>query len=98
MEQSGGVTAEMLECSSNELRRQDSLLNEAYSQAIAALNAPQKNLLREAQRAWIAYRDTTCSFMAKLGDRGTMASLIDSGCFLQTTAERARWLKQLSDM
>ncbi len=88
----------MLECKGDELRRQDRLLSEAYIQAMAALNAPQKNLLREAQRAWIAYRDTTCLFMARLGDRGTMASLIDSGCFLQTTAERARWLKQLSDI
>ncbi|KAA2236424.1 lysozyme inhibitor LprI family protein [Salinarimonas soli] len=98
MKKSSGVTAEMLECSTNELRRYDRLLNDAYNEVQSRLNGSQKTALRDAQRAWIAYRDSTCSFMSRLGDRGTMALLVDSGCMLQTTAERARWLQQINDL
>lgn len=95
MERSGGVTLGMVECGSAEYKKLDGALNDAYRQAMASLSDDQKGLLRETQRAWLAYRDSTCSFMSRLGDRGTLARVSDLSCLLRTTSERTQWLKDL---
>jgi uncharacterized protein YecT (DUF1311 family) len=43
------------------------------------------------QRAWIAYRDTTCGFY---GDKiqGTMAGFMEAACITRETARRAMLL------
>jgi uncharacterized protein YecT (DUF1311 family) len=70
-------------------------LKDAYRKALASVPTSQRGLLREAQHAWIRYRDTTCSFMTQLGDRGTSALLADDSCHLLATAERVRWLESI---
>ncbi|MBN9471262.1 MAG: DUF1311 domain-containing protein [Bosea sp.] len=98
MDKSGGVTVAMLDCGSAEYVRLDAALNAAYRAATNGLEPAQRNLLRDAQRAWLAYRDSSCSFMSRLGDRGTMAALADQSCLMQVTAERTRWLKDLAPL
>lgn len=49
--------------------------------------------LRDMQRAWIAFRDTTCSYEALDWWGGTGASLIGVTCHLQMTAEQALRLR-----
>ncbi|WP_332683770.1 lysozyme inhibitor LprI family protein [Bosea sp. (in: a-proteobacteria)] len=98
MDKSGGVTAAMLDCGSAEYAKLDAALNAAYRAATNGLEAEQRNLLRDTQRAWLAYRDSSCSFMSRLGDRGTMASLSDQSCLMRVTAERTRWLKDLAPL
>jgi uncharacterized protein YecT (DUF1311 family) len=98
MEASGGVTVAMLDCGAAEYRTLDAELNAAYRAASAILTPDQRNLLRNTQRAWLAHRDATCSFMTGLHDRGTMASLSDQSCLLKLTAERTKWLKDLSPL
>jgi uncharacterized protein YecT (DUF1311 family) len=95
MEGSGGVTRAMLECDEIELRDHDARLNVAYQDIMGTLRPAQRALLKEAQRTWIKYRDTTCSLMSNFGDRGTMGLLVDSGCLLEATAKRTRWLEDL---
>lgn len=95
MDKSGGVTADMLDCGNKEYSKLDAALNAAYREANKDLSPDQRNLLRDTQRSWLAYRDSSCSFMSRLGDRGTMASLIDQSCLMSVTAERTRWLKSL---
>lgn len=92
-EASGGVTAALLDCGAAEYARLDALLNVAYRKANAGLSPPQKTLLRDSQRAWLANRDATCSLMSRLGDRGTMALLVDQQCLLEQTAARTQWLE-----
>lgn len=96
MDKSGGVTAAMLDCGSAEYTRLDAALNAAYREAANSLTPEQRKLLRDTQRAWLAFRDSSCSFTSRLGDRGTMASLTDQSCLLRVTAERTRWLKDLA--
>jgi uncharacterized protein YecT (DUF1311 family) len=95
MDAAGGVTMAMRECGNAEYGRLDAELNEAYRKASEALDPEQRKLLRDTQRAWLAYRDSTCSFMSRLGDRGTMAALTDMSCLMSVTAERTQWLRDL---
>lgn len=98
MDKSGGVTADMLDCGNKEYSKLDAALNAAYRDANKDLSLEQRNLLRDTQRSWLAYRDSSCSFMSRLGDRGTMASLTDQSCLMSVTAERTRWLKSLTPL
>jgi len=90
-----GVTLDMRDCAEEETRPLAARLKDAYQKALASLPTSRRGLLREAQHAWIRYRDTTCSFMTQLGDRGTSALLADGSCHLLATAERVRWLESI---
>ena len=54
MDKSGGVTVAMLDCGNAEYVRLDAALNAAYRAATNGLEPAQRNLLRDAQRAWLA--------------------------------------------
>lgn len=63
IDKSNGVTSEMLDCISAELMRQDARLNEIYyKRLMSKLSAKRKEGLREAQRAWVKFRDANCRF------------------------------------
>jgi len=77
------------ECYRTETAIWDALLNDNYKQLMAALDdKADQDKLKEMQRAWIAYRDTTCDFYwYKI--HGTMAVPMSSACRLRETARRA---------
>ena len=95
MDKSGGVTAEMVECTSDEKTRQDAQLNDNYKKLMSKISAKRKKGLLEAQRAWIKFRDANCKFYFD-PEGGTAALLAGTGCFLQVTADRAKELKNLT--
>src|SRR5580692_7185690 len=69
----------------------DDLLNENYKSLLATLDDEQTAKARAMQRAWIAYRDTTCGFYAdKI--QGTMAGFMEAACATRETARRAMLL------
>jgi uncharacterized protein YecT (DUF1311 family) len=70
----------------------DAILNENYKQLTDTLDdKDDQNKLKEMQRAWIAYRDTTCDFYwYKI--HGTMAEPMTAACQLRETARRAMLL------
>jgi uncharacterized protein YecT (DUF1311 family) len=75
----------------------DDLLNENYRSLAADLDDEQKAKLRDMQRAWIAYRDSTCGFYyTKI--RGTMAGPMIAACAAGETARRAVLLKLFSGL
>jgi uncharacterized protein YecT (DUF1311 family) len=75
----------------------DDLLNENYKSLAADLDEEQKTKLREMQRVWIAYRDSTCGFYyTKI--RGTMAQPMGAACAARETARRALLLKFFSGL
>jgi uncharacterized protein YecT (DUF1311 family) len=94
MDKSGGVTAEMIECTSKEKARQDARLNENYKKLMSKLSAKRKKMLLEGQRAWIKFRDANCNFYFD-PEGGTAAVLASNSCFLQATADRAKELRLL---
>ena len=69
----------------------DELLNENYKSLLGELDDNQTAKARAMQRAWIAYRDTTCGFYDdKI--RGTMAGYMEAACVTRETARRAMLL------
>jgi uncharacterized protein YecT (DUF1311 family) len=93
IDKSNGVTSEMLDCISAEFTRQDARLNENYKRLMSKLSAKRKEGLLEAQRAWIKFRDTNCSFYYD-PEGGSAAHLVSNGCILNATADRATELKK----
>ena len=94
MDKSGGVTSGMIECITTEHKLQDARLNKAYKALSADLQPVRKTQLLEAQRAWIKFRDTNCSFYAD-PDGGSMARVNANDCVMRATTERARELEAL---
>jgi uncharacterized protein YecT (DUF1311 family) len=70
----------------------DELLNENFRALREGLDDAQKEKLRDMQRAWIEYRNTTCQFYYdKI--QGTMATEMTAACLARETARRALLLK-----
>jgi uncharacterized protein YecT (DUF1311 family) len=67
----------------------DALLNDNYKELMAAIDeTADQDKLKEMQRAWIAYRDTTCDFYwYKI--HGSMSVPMTAACQLRETARRA---------
>lgn len=84
-----GVMPEMIECSVDELSRQDSRLNAEYKSLM--LRTSNKQELRERQRAWIKERDKECAIAE---DSGQAGSLNSTECLLNKTKKRAAELEK----
>jgi uncharacterized protein YecT (DUF1311 family) len=79
------------DCYQIEGKAWDSLLNENYKTLLADLDDEQTAKARAMQRAWVAYRDTTCGFYYdKI--QGTMAGFMGAACEARETARRAMLL------
>ena len=75
----------------------DDLLNDNFKTLRDDLDDGQKAKLRDMQRAWIAYRDSTCAFYAdKI--QGSMAVPMSAACVARETARRALLLKFFSGL
>jgi uncharacterized protein YecT (DUF1311 family) len=87
--------SKMADCYQIEGAAWDSLLNESYKALLADLDDQQTVKARAMQRAWVAYRDTTCGFYYdKI--RGSMAGFMGAACEARETARRAMLLAFLS--
>jgi uncharacterized protein YecT (DUF1311 family) len=75
--------------------RAGDLLNENFRSLREDLDDDQKAKLRDMQRAWIAYRDSTCGFYAD-AIQGSLAVPMSAACAARETARRALLLKQFS--
>lgn len=90
-----GVTVAMADCASAEIEVQDARLNAAYQQVMRGLEEGPRQKLRDAQRAWIKFRDTKCAAESQGG--GTMDMLNGGSCILEATARRATELQAMRD-
>ncbi|RAK52581.1 lysozyme inhibitor LprI family protein [Phenylobacterium deserti] len=90
-----GVTSAMAECLGAEFERQDGRLNRAYQAAMAAQDEAGKAQLRQAQRAWIRFRDQSCREGAT---GGTIDRLNGPSCMADRSRERADELERLAQV
>ena len=93
MEASGGVTNAMIKCIGHEMELQETKLNTAYQKLLAKLDGGQQQRLKEAQRAWLAYRKANADYYLD-PDGGTAARLTSSDVHLRMTVERAAELER----
>lgn len=88
MDESGGVTMNMLDCIGSETEQQDARLNQNYKAAMQALTPTQQTQLRDAQRLWIKFRDADCALLGSLTG-GSIDRINSTSCFLDMTKQRA---------
>ncbi|OCQ94705.1 hypothetical protein BCD67_04375 [Oscillatoriales cyanobacterium USR001] len=89
-----GSTIEMRKCASDSYKAADKKLNEVYQKYISKMSGERKNRLIEAQRAWIVFRDTTCSFEGAEALGGTLEPLLVTSCLGRVTNERTAYLEK----
>ncbi len=89
---------EMTGCAARSYEAADAALNAVWKQAMAkardldsyisAEDVPAATILREAQRAWIAYRDQACEAESLVVRGGSMQSQIYYLCLTRLTRTR----------
>lgn len=86
-------------CARDDFVRADRALNQAYRAALEFVTrlADEKwaATLREAQRAWIRYRDLACRTHALKYDGGSIEPLVEFSCLEQLSRRRTEDLEQL---
>lgn len=88
-------TPEMAACAQRELDQNDARLNDVYKRLMAPnrLDGRGRDLLREAQRAWIKFRDADCAWSADAWRGGTGESTAHLSCLADHTGRRAEALE-----
>jgi uncharacterized protein YecT (DUF1311 family) len=79
----------------------DRLLNETWGQLLPAARAmseaesrdgvppvAREDMLRAAQRAWIAFRDADCDYDVAFWSQGSMRQIAGAQCMLERTGQR----------
>lgn len=88
-------THEMIQCTDRELQQYDRKLNRVYRELMQRLPPEERQRLREADRAWITYRDRECDFEGFEMRGGSGEALLVAGCLVTKTRERIRDLQRL---
>ncbi len=90
MEQPGGdTTYGMIACTGAEYEAWDEILNDRYGQLREAWPEGAFEALREAQGAWLAWREAECDIETAMFEGGTLARVTRAMCMNTMTAERA---------
>lgn len=100
---------EMNMCAAQDAERADAELNAVYRTVIAAAQAADRDYagvaggpgsgpgeeatLREAERAWVTFRDASCRLQSFEARGGSMQPMIDGGCRATMTRARAAELR-----
>lgn len=90
-----GNTLEMKQCAAEEYQAADKELNQAYQELRSQLDSERQQRLKEAQLAWIDFRDKTCSFEASSALGGTLEGLLYTRCLTEETEQRTAELREI---
>lgn len=90
---------DMNTCADQDYQRADKKLNELYKKLqardAAAGEAQQKTSLRDAQRAWIKFRDSECAYETIGFEGGSIEPLVHASCMAELTDQRNQTLQRL---
>ncbi len=103
VDKTNGGTFAIIDCIQQELARQDKKLNANYKKAMALigeqLGKAGQDSLRQAQRAWLKWRDQDNGVYGLFYDSyGQMARINANDDYLEKTARRVRDLENLIKM
>jgi uncharacterized protein YecT (DUF1311 family) len=89
----GFSTLGMIDCNRREWAVWDERLNRIYGEALK--EAPRKlaTALRQAQRAWLQWREKRCALPAIDNEGGSIVGPLYTACMLDATARQALWLE-----
>lgn len=81
-------------CANRDYQAADKKLNDVYRKLMAALDDKgYQAKLKTAERAWIQYRDTECTFEVAQNEGGTIYPMAYSGCVTKLTDARTKELQ-----
>lgn len=72
----------------------DDDLNAVYNDLMTRLTGPQQRQLRDAERAWIRFRDANCAWHRAMFGGGSGGGIGELECLYTTTRARADELSQ----
>jgi uncharacterized protein YecT (DUF1311 family) len=75
----------------------DAALNTNYKALMSQLGSADQSRLRDAQRAWVAFRDKECAFKAQGRNDAALAKSVNEACVAGLTQQRADGLKRELD-
>jgi uncharacterized protein YecT (DUF1311 family) len=96
----GATTVGIAECIGDETAVWDRQLNRAYKALQTRYKARGDGLskaLRDAQRAWITFRDAQCRLDYQRWAGGTIRTIVAANCQLTMTAGRALALRDMGE-
>lgn len=97
-EAAGANTFTIVACHMREQKIWDGYLNEWYGEAEKRLaDEPAAAALKDAQRAWIAFRDAKCGYWQKRYEGGTFASVVTGDCMRVEAGRRALEMRAIFD-
>ncbi len=89
--------AEMNACYARQLKVADTALNSVYNKLMGKLGDKAKARLREAEQAWIAYRDKECAFETMGTEGGSIHNAMLAACLRRITDAHTKELKDQAD-
>jgi uncharacterized protein YecT (DUF1311 family) len=92
-EPGGSATLGMIDCNRREWAVWDERLNRLYDQARKNTDRKLARALREAQRAWLQWREKRCRLPAIDNQGGSIVGPLYTSCMLDATARQALWLE-----
>ena len=84
--------ADLTDCSREIYNAADAELNRAYDALHAKLTPDEQVALRNAQRAWLLFRDLDCTFVASKFAGGSAEPMERYGCLAQLSKQRSTQL------
>lgn len=88
--------AEMNTQADRDFARADKQLNAAYAALLATISADGKTSLRDAERAWLAFRDKECAFESLGSAGGSVQPMVIAQCRQRLTEARIKDIEQQS--
>ncbi len=82
-------------CANKDYLAADRKLNAAYRRLRGTLDSGGAIKLRDAQRAWIVFRDKECRFESAQNEGGSIYPMVYAGCATGATDARTRALERL---
>ncbi len=86
----GTLQYDMNMCAGREFEKTDAAMNERYAKLMKRLDRENQGKLRQAQKAWITYRDKVCEF--ETNGLGSVRPAILAGCLKQQTEDHIKYL------
>ena len=81
-------------CADQDYQASDKKLNETYGKLLKSVSPQGKTRLQKAERAWVAYRDAQCDFLASSPSPYSAQTMIHSLCLDRLTQAQMKLLDE----
>jgi uncharacterized protein YecT (DUF1311 family) len=92
------TTVDMIKCADRDFQEADERLRALYTKLHAEMDETARTLLRDAQRAWLVFRDAECERARDVARGGTLAPVLHISCLADLTEQRIGDLEGETDL